>query len=330
MPLKPEEARAVLNTWGAEKLLSLKGFGDRATIQSITDSSAHHLTLRTQYDTLSRDAAIAPAPPGRPTPLGPPPTKERPQDSQKALAEIQRITSLRSFSEATHEIVLRDSHRVAKCNKCAGAGHVRCVQCHGSGRTVCPWCGGAGSRNMPVSVPTRNAQGQMTMTTQLQRQPCTCFGGRVACGQCGSKGHTTCHDCAGHGSVHIWDTVTHKFESQTRNLFFNAGELSEQVVKSATGSTVWNDYYTQSSNVPGIPVPLQDQLHNLLATASNVSGADKKVLFHHLAVVRIPVHYVVYSVGKTSNAHLWIYGAERNVHAPSESGFRGLWNRLTR
>ena len=55
-----------------------------------------------------------------------------------------------------------------------------------------------------------------------------------------------------------------------------------------------------------------------------------RVLFQRRLLTRIPIYYVVYSAGHNSKAHLWIVGTDRHVHAPSETGVRGLWNRLTR
>jgi hypothetical protein len=171
----------------------------------------------------------------------------------------------------------------------------------------------------------------MVFTSETVQQACgSCHGGKQPCAHCSRTGHIRCVTCAGHRNVHLWDTITHSFEPRRDDLFLNATELPDQVVQSAPGESVWSGYLTAGSALPPMPDPLKAQLNGVLAAVSQVTAPERRVLHQHLAVTRIPVHYIVYSAGKTVKAHLWIYGVDRRVHAPSETGIRGLWNRLRR
>jgi len=325
MTISKEDVSAVLTAWGEERLLPLKGFGDSAVYHAITESSAHRLELQTQYETRSYGAITQPAPPDQATPLTP-----SHAGGEDPRAAIQHVTSARLFVKSSHELIVPESHRVAKCEGCEGAGQRRCTSCSGSGHTRCGFCGGMGTRTVVQQRQHRDGQGRTVFRSETVHQPCgSCHSGKRPCTHCSRTGYIRCATCSGHRNVHTWDTITHSFEPRRDLLFFNETELDDGVVQSAPGESVWSGYLGTGSAVPSLPAPLKTQLDEALATTTQVTSPERRVLHQHLAISRIPVNYVVYSAGKT-RAHLWIYGVDRRVHAPSETGIRGLWNRLRR
>ena len=252
MSLTPEDVRAALNTWGAEKLLPLKGFGESLVYHTITESAAYRISLQTQYETRHFGNATVPAPSGAPVPRGPAPSKDFPASNEEDRAAIQQVTTARTFVKSSHRLVVDESHRVAKCTKCKGTGRATCIHCAGTKFVKCTFCGGTGRHFV-----WRNQTGNSGAGGYSSYEMCLhCQGGRVRCEQCKGAGQVTCGECASHGSVHVWDTVTHEFEYQRDDLYYNASELPDNIAQKAQGELIHNDFLSPQKPLPEMPPAL--------------------------------------------------------------------------
>jgi hypothetical protein len=330
MPITDADLRSVLTLWGRERFLTVKNFGEALVCHSVTESAAHRLCLRTQYESQVFETQTTPAssisvPHVAISAVG------TPDESRRVLSAIQAISTNRSFVDISHRVVLFDSHRVSTCTACSGKGHARCSSCGGTGKKTCGHCGGMGARMVAKPTQSRDYRGQVTFGSRMERQACSCGGGRVSCTHCSGRAQVNCPQCLAHGSTHEWDTVTHRFEQQRDDMFLNISELPDEILKDSPGQSIWSDFYRPGSALPEMPVPFQERCRNALAERAKTDGQKRRALFHHLALTRVPVFYVVYSSRAASTkAHLWIHGTDHRVHAPSEAGLRGLWNRLVR
>jgi hypothetical protein len=330
MSMTEPEVRSVLTTWGEERLLAVKGFGESLTCHSIVESAAHRFVLQTQYETIESGIVTAPAISPLP-PQGPIAPQGTPEDSRKELSNIEQIKQERSFTDSKHVVVNHESHRIIKCNSCTGTGQLNCGECKSQGHTKCRWCNGSGFRSVLKPRSAMDGRGRMTTTTQYVTEMCpSCRQGKIPCSNCHGKGHIPCGLCGSHGSIHVWNTSSHNFETRRNERFSNDSELQDQIVQETQGELVWNDFVGQDKPLPPLSTHLKGDLQSLLTQDGSPSSPTAKVLFQQLLLTRIPIYYVVYSAGHTSKAHLWIVGTDRHVHAPSETGVRGLWNRLTR
>lgn len=315
-----QQARAVLNTWGHEKLLKVNAFGDSLKSVAITNMVAHRLVIQSQVEHKTPGTIVAPAP-----------VHERslshvplPNAHAHAAADVQRLLGEKSFVKATHHVIREDSHRVAACQHCQTTGQVRCTSCGGRGHNNCPFCGGFGMKNVSRTRSVRGPNGQTRFESYMSREACGCAGGKVPCASCHRTGKTTCHACAGHGATHQWDSVMHAFEAHRQELFHNGSDLADDTVLKAEGQNIHDAFWRTNDAMPDLPAPLLTECRAGLM-ASFPPGT---VLYRHLAAWRIPVSRVEYSVKNGRGAHLWIYGTTNLVHAPSESGLRGIWHWL--
>ena len=130
MSMTEPEVRSVLTTWGEQKLLAVKGFGESLTCHGIVESAAHRFVLQTQYETIESGIVTAPAISPVP-PQGPIAPQGTPEDSRKELSNIEQIRQKRSFTDSKHVVVNHDSHRIIKCTSCNGTGQLNCGECKG-------------------------------------------------------------------------------------------------------------------------------------------------------------------------------------------------------
>jgi hypothetical protein len=101
-------------------------------------------------------------------------------------------------------------------------------------------------------------------------------------------------------------------------------------VKQAPGRVIWAKSFLPGARDLPIPAPLLAIVEKLLQQASDTKNPQRHLLFHNLAITQIPIFNINYSAGRGSTSHLWIFGTDKRVYAPAETGIRGFWNRLTR
>jgi hypothetical protein len=327
MVITTEEIRTAVSSWAKQRLLADKRLGESMVCLDITDSSAYRVTLRAEYETRSRGMVSVPAPKES---RGNDAVEKARNESALATQAIQKVTQARQFVSASYRVFLDDSHQLQSCNHCGGQGNTRCTACGGMGSKVCPMCGGMGARMIMQPRTTFDAKGRPTTSAQTVRQPCMCMTGRVRCMFCSGIGTKRCDSCEGCGSVHQWSIVTHQFDAVENDSGVTVGELPANVLGEVHGAELCSCFLTVDSPIPALPATVQKAVHEMISRSEEPSAPGRQMLFKHLTVSGIPVHEVRYSTGGTRDARLWIYGIERKVHAPVETGLRGIWNRMTR
>jgi hypothetical protein len=189
-PLSIAEARRLINQWSRGGFFRVRDLGSRVTIEEITPRSSYMVTLQSQYEDRTVEPAFAPF-------------RGEVLDDRGEPPDVWDIAVRppAAFEERTERLTVPHTDRVEACKSCWGAGHITCTQCNGMGKVNCPLCHGTGTKQVTETRTQTNAQGGLeTVPVQVQ-VACTCFGGRVNCGQCNGAGRDAADSNAGSRSA---------------------------------------------------------------------------------------------------------------------------------
>jgi hypothetical protein len=179
-----------------------------------------------------------------------------------------------------------------------------------------------------LKVIETDAQGATTTRTDTYRDSCWGCGGsgRVPCGACSSSGTVTCDACAGHRSLLHYEELHIRWITRTSSEQVESAALPDELLGAAQGAVILQEEEGRIEQSQGAGCggpyrgaavrvsPEVETVANRLIADHTLAAGDK-VRRQRLVVRAIPVYEARYRFGREERM-FWIYGAERNVHAP--------------
>ncbi|KAF6019655.1 hypothetical protein EB796_022018 [Bugula neritina] len=290
-----EEARAAMLEHVSQHCCYGKGAAEQMTITNITPSNALHYTLETFCEgrTTARvevpyfgDAVDGPF-------NGPPP------------APWNIICNpAQQFANNAYKLPVPHTEEVRVCGMCIGCGFVRCRQCGGIGRRSCTSCGGRGQH-------VRHEDGRR------HHERCHfCHGsGRSNCMRCHGNGRVKCPHCKGAGRVKNFIEMTISFKNYVTDFILEETDMPDELVRGVRGVEVFNQSLPQVWPITTFPVrAINDNSVRLVEAAKRAHPIERQL--NQRQILRaVPVTEVDYKF-KDKTTRYWVYGMERQVHAP--------------
>jgi hypothetical protein len=301
--LGEEPAREIINRWSVHGFFRLKNMGDKIFIDAIAPGAAYTIRLQTHYEQRKVKHAQAPFRGGPVDDSGRPPD---PWD-----VDVRRPAP---FQERTEKVPIPHTERVQMCPGCAGEGRVSCPACNGQGRRACPYCMGTGYVEQPVFDSGGGPQGAPA-APRMMRQPCTCGGGLVRCGQCGGNGILTCPDCAGSGKVKTFDQLIVRFQAATQGEVLDVTPVPDPWLGTLSGQKLVEQRARRIEQFDPVTPEVDQKARDLLAKSQAVEEDRTRILLQVLEIQRIPLHEVRYKYAGVER-RLWICGSEQALYAP--------------
>jgi hypothetical protein len=302
-PLSEEQAREIINRWGAGGFFRLRNMGDKIFFRQVRPGAAYTIRLQTHYERRKVERVSEPYSGGRVDDRGEPPGPWEVPVPQPG-----------EFKERTRTVPVPHTERVERCGQCAGEGQVTCPGCAGQGRTTCKWCGGSGSIQVPVLEPGQGGQGgSMRVAT---KRCMNCSGGIVRCGGCSGTGIQRCDESAGHGQVKTFNLLVVRFQTAKQGELLDVTPVPDAWLGKLSGDLLVERKERRVAHCPpDVPPEVVKKADDLLAKSHAVDEARARILLQLLHVERIPLYEVSYTYAGTDRT-LWICGREQALHAP--------------
>jgi hypothetical protein len=303
--LGEEQAREILNRWGAAGFFRLKNLGDKIFIDQITSGVAYTIRLQTHYEQRKVRRATTPYLGGMVDDRGRPP-------DQWDVAIRQPV----SFEERTEIVPIPHTERVQMCPDCAGQGRIRCPRCTGQGRMSCPWCGGRGFVEQTVMESGRDAQGNASAQPQMIRRQCSCSGGQVVCSECGGNGILRCPNCAGSGQVKTFDQLVVRFQTAAQAEVLDVTPVPDNWLGRLSGEVLIDQKAHRIEACESLPEAAAGKALELLNKSHEVDERQTHIIMQALHVERLPLYEVAYKYAGVER-QLWVCGNEQDIYAPN-------------
>lgn len=300
--LPEAEVRATLNRWSAAAFLRLPQLGDRVRISQILPCFSYSLHLLTQYERRSLSNEETPYR-GAPVDSGVPP--------DPWSVPVRRPTQ---FEDRTERLPLPHSERVERCGECDGDGEVTCGWCHGSGTVTCSSCSGRGYTEHTEYFTETDGNGNTSNRTETRRDSCGCGNGQVSCARCGHSGRVRCDRCEGEGRLLTFQLLTVEFEKVLDEDVQDTTPVPDPLIGKAHGEMLVDLHL---SDRIGAAPPVRPEVDvKALRLLTSACGRDGLILAQRLQIERVGVQEVRYQCLNPKARRLWIFGTEREVHAP--------------
>jgi hypothetical protein len=308
-PISEDDAREVLNRWGAGGYFRLRNFGDKIFVRNISATSSYTAGLRTHYEERVIRQVRRPFLGGAVDDHGRSP----------GVWDIS-VRTPREFEERREVMPVPHTERVQTCPNCAGQGQTVCGLCQGSGQMPCLFCGGTGFVERAEMVPGGGDQGAPMMRTVRTR--CSCANGRVRCRSCGGNGRVTCATCSGSGQVVTLDQLTVRFQSLVKGEVLDWTPVPDNLIGKLTGDVLIDEKTPHIESAPPVSPEVDSHVAALLQASHDLDEDHARILLQHLHVERIPVFQIDYTYAGRDR-QCWICGGERFVYAPHAPWPRG-------
>lgn len=234
------------------------------------------------------------------------------------------------FVDRVHTTVIPHTDEVRPCHSCHASGEITCPRCSGNRQITCADCSGNGSVTRQRTVTRTNAQGQSETYQESYTESCgPCGGhGRVTCPECRGNGHITCPMCQGARQLKHFLQLLVDWKTHVADKVIEKSDLPDHLISGAQGDiihaeeddrlepTIGSGAASQGPYRGGgarVSPEVNEECNRLLASFRLPGGT--KLHRQSLHVRSVPVYEGRYPWGKETR-QFWIYGNEREVHAP--------------
>lgn len=233
-----------------------------------------------------------------------------------------------TFIDEERVLTVPHTEVVKTCYTCNGQGIVTCSRCGGSGRNQCSSCGGRGRVSKTRTVTETDYQGNSRTRTESYTETCsTCDGdGQVTCGTCAGSGRVTCGTCDGCCRIVHYQELHVRWATRTNSTQIEGTGLPDELIGFAEGIAVLLEeeaVIEQGRGAEGggpyrggnvrVNAAVEAAANELIARHTFAAG--DKLHLQRLIVRAVPVYEGRYRFRKEERS-FWIYGTDRNVHAP--------------
>jgi hypothetical protein len=123
--------------------------------------------------------------------------------------------------------------------------------------------------------------------------------------------------------VKFYQELTVVFRPDLMEEVLDTAALPGQLTIKASGEVVCDQQADHLEKAPGISPEIDAAVMDLFQKAQAPVGAETRLLFQRLHIEQVPVFEVAYEYRGRAAQKLWVYGKERQMHAPGIPWARG-------
>ncbi|MFO0589651.1 MAG: hypothetical protein U0441_19085 [Polyangiaceae bacterium] len=234
------------------------------------------------------------------------------------------------FVNQDHMERVPHTDEVRPCHICHASGQITCPRCSGQRRITCSHCSGSGSVTRTRTLTRTNSQGQSETYHETYTESCgPCGGdGKVTCPECYGNGQITCPTCQGARQLKHFLQLLVAWKTHVADKVIEKSDLPDHLISGAQGDIIHAEEDDRlepmsSGGGPGggpyrggaerVNPEVNEECNRLLGAFRLPNGT--KLHRQSLHVRSVPVYEARYPWGKDTR-RFWIYGHDKNVHAP--------------
>ncbi|XP_033103397.1 protein SSUH2 homolog [Anneissia japonica] len=214
----------------------------------------------------------------------------------------------------SHQKVLEIPNTSVKksCNNCNGRGYKICRAC--DGMNICCHCHGAGLA----------WEYHGTNTRRVACRTCYATGHVQICLGCKTRnGQITCSTCTGKGSLQYYTELVVKYTNHVSEYVLEKNGIPKDKIKGVRGQVVFQQ------NLPCVEPISQHSEQQIIVNSMRMvndhrqAWPGEKIIKQRQVLRSVPVSEVAYT-WYDCNQRFWVFGNEREVHAP-DYPYQHLW-----